>query len=595
MDFRSVENLKSSKVNGVVENVSCGFVLHRKIKTFQRKQRWGVLHVEKISNAGKCIVKLFKQQNPKTPKLKLALELNSMNFCGVEKGEHYDRHGMRRYMCLITDCDYIIFEDAVVIVNGINHNVLGTWYQMIIETFSYVDKWRIVANDSQKKFLHVTSNQLSECYSLENKTKTPPKSLSLRMWQFSEIANLNEKLVQNEGTSLTTIKFDALLPNGQSECVSITVEGAPNLQNKVDFKSQKMNCQEQSKPSTSSSAPSFFIDSTDPNYSPNLVKLKHVKQVPKTDETAGTSRQMHKNEKDSCAAATGNLYVDLRNLKLNGSDREERDAELDSSSSEDEKSVKGPGLATTHVCYDSDYQTGESFSTVNSTINEATAVNPYINLQIRRQQALTATPPSVPPKTQNDVVVLNGDDNSTPHCSSAAPPPVPQRSTDLQQSTQCSLSDDPIFQSLAAGCLPSTSRDSASPYENNLSFELSIEEALSGSRESSGGVSERWFDLPYSTVVQIFLELEKDGVTVADWKALGEILGLTFGDIQQLVALMRVKSTIRPVEVVLHHWRRLHAPLPFTRRNFRKLLVDIGRQDLARLIPSDDDADDVKE
>ena len=43
---------------------------------------------------------------------------------------------------------------------------------------------------------------------------------------------------------------------------------------------------------------------------------------------------------------------------------------------------------------------------------------------------------------------------------------------------------------------------------------------------------------------------------------------------------------LRPLEVLLLHWSLTQYPLPFTRSNLKDLIVEIGRDDLAHLIPS---------
>jgi len=56
--------------------------------------------------SAKCVIQLFKhdltQLSPdssrtKEPKIKYELQFVRSDFCGIEKGEHYDRHGIRRY------------------------------------------------------------------------------------------------------------------------------------------------------------------------------------------------------------------------------------------------------------------------------------------------------------------------------------------------------------------------------------------------------------------------------------------------------------------------------------------------------------------
>jgi len=52
-------------------------------------------------------------------------------------------------------------------------------------------------------------------------------------------------------------------------------------------------------------------------------------------------------------------------------------------------------------------------------------------------------------------------------------------------------------------------------------FEISINEVLQGAHLSDG----RWLDLPHSVFIKIALGLEKEGITVGDWRALAERLG----------------------------------------------------------------------
>ena len=53
----------------------------------------------------RCVIRLYKYDvlnihqeinKSKEPKLKYELEFNNEDFCGMEKGEHYDKHGQRR-------------------------------------------------------------------------------------------------------------------------------------------------------------------------------------------------------------------------------------------------------------------------------------------------------------------------------------------------------------------------------------------------------------------------------------------------------------------------------------------------------------------
>jgi len=185
---------------------------------------------------------------------------------------------------------------------------------------------------------------------------------------------------------------------------------------------------------------------------------------------------------------------------------------------------------------------------------------------------LQTTSSNIPPKNQSSSI-------SFAHCSKTKtqnPPPIPTRDPDPDRV------EDLISQSLANGNILDDQHQNFPVYENSPSFELSIEEVI---RENQTESSFRWFDLPYSVMVEITIELEKDGITLSCWKELAEKLGLTFRDIQQLVGLIRSKSWIRPLNVVLFHWHRLQSPFPFTKENFKKLLQEIGREDLANLIP----------
>ena len=42
-----------------------------------------------------------------------------------------------RYLCIISRDKHLIIEDAVVTAAGINHNVLGTWSQLIAQAMKY--------------------------------------------------------------------------------------------------------------------------------------------------------------------------------------------------------------------------------------------------------------------------------------------------------------------------------------------------------------------------------------------------------------------------------------------------------------------------
>ena len=65
--------------------------------------------------------------------------------------------------------------------------------------------------------------------------------------------------------------------------------------------------------------------------------------------------------------------------------------------------------------------------------------------------------------------------------------------------------------------------------------------------------------------------------------------GLQFIDIQQLNGLLASHPDLRPLEPLLLHWHRTQAPVPLSRAAFRNMLLDIGRPDLASLVPPDDE------
>jgi len=306
MEFQQQESSQASFVNNTVENVSCGFVLHRLIKGFKKKQRWGVLRIEKSDTSAKCLIKLYKSQNvnkslSKSPQLKLEIEFSRDEFCGIEKGEHYDRYGMRRYLCVITVDQYIVLEDAVVTINGINHNVLGSWYQIITESMQYVNKWKII-EENEEKYLHLSSRKLSECFSLEKKSKTSNKSLCLRYWMLSTIKEIIETVDRDNPLS-TSLEF-VVESNTETRNIKIKVYGTPNLKTILERMNRKY------------STNSCLAEIDDLNYFPNLVKVSTSK--PKLNSSSHSSKddfKLGKNLNSSHMIHSENLYVDLKSKK----------------------------------------------------------------------------------------------------------------------------------------------------------------------------------------------------------------------------------------------------------------------------------------
>uniref|UniRef100_H2YEN1 Uncharacterized protein n=1 Tax=Ciona savignyi TaxID=51511 RepID=H2YEN1_CIOSA len=222
--------------------------MHR-YKGYKRKRRWGQLRftVDNTTATALCIIRLFKQDisNPgyepsrtKEPKLKFELQFTRKEFCGIEKGEHYDRYGMRRYLCIITKDKHLIIEDAVMTAAGINHNVLGTWYQLISQVMGYVNRWKVVENNPKlaKKvcYLHVSAENTCECHSLEDKTRENRNCLVLRSWSTYLLQQIHESVVIHDGVSFTDLSFHVPDDAGCDTKVNVSVEGTPNLRQLVE-------------------------------------------------------------------------------------------------------------------------------------------------------------------------------------------------------------------------------------------------------------------------------------------------------------------------------------------------------------------------
>nr|XP_018666733.1 uncharacterized protein LOC100179220 isoform X2 [Ciona intestinalis] len=272
-----------SSVNETVEDVSCGCVMHRIKGGYKRKRvsRWGQLRftVDKSTDTALCIIRLFKHDitssayepsRGKEPKLKFELKFTKQDFCGIEKGEHYDRHGMRRYLCIITKEKHLIIEDAVMTAAGINHNVLGTWYQLIAETMEYVNRWRIVENNPKlaKKicYLHVSVENTCECHSLEDKTRENRNCLVLRSWPTHMMQQIHESVEIRDGVSFTDLTFHVPDDLGNLSRVNLSVEGTPNVRQLVE-KLKRTNGHAPRAKTTL--CPGF----DDLNCSPNLIRI----------------------------------------------------------------------------------------------------------------------------------------------------------------------------------------------------------------------------------------------------------------------------------------------------------------------------------
>ena len=502
------------------EKISCGYVNHRILAKSIRKTRWGVLVSKKFAFGGECCITLYKEgktncSNNREAKLKHIFNFTHKTFRGIDKGEHYDKHGMKRYLLIIDDNDHFIVEDAVVTKDGLNHNVLNSWFSIISDCMSYVNKWQV---DLSTNYLHVSKYYISECLSLEQKFKVYPSKLAIKSWKVNQLANIEENVEQKGAKSFTTIKF---IDNKTKVIVKITLKGFPNLKRSLNL------C-------FSSKLKENFIKSIDElNYKPNLVKLKK-----KPTEKLKTKSEVLNTEE--------NLYVNLKTMPIN---TEIQKNKLDvfklkkplvvNLQDPDDNKNKNDSV-TNLTLYDSDYLTGESFSTVHGLKNQNQSTNFDSEVILEIKSA--------------DVEA----------------PPLPQKDS------SCSNRNT----------LESEKKNENPTYENCYSFDLAIEDVLRNASEHS---ARRWLNLPYSVMVRIFLELERDGITTPNWKNFAEFLGLNFSDIQKLVALMRTKHSLQPMCVLLTHWNTTQDPLQFNVKNFKKILSEIGRPDLAKIIPDYND------
>ncbi|CAK8685018.1 unnamed protein product [Clavelina lepadiformis] len=315
-----------SSCNNTVEDVLRGCVMHR-YKGYKRKRRWGELRVEMNNNSARCIIQLFKHDmlslssdamKAKEPKLKFEIQFSREDFCGLEKGDHFDRYGTRRYLCIITKDKHIIIEDAVMTATGVNHNVLGTWYQYISHVMGYVDRWKVIESDPKlaKKicYLHLTTENISECHSLEDKTRENRSCLVLRSWRCRNLSQIFEQASTTDSATRSDITFLVSNDFGTSMKVSITVEGTPQLLQR--FQKHNIINGEENKPKGT-----IFPGFDDLNPSHNLVRIP-VQQTPKgiramltkTKSMKGTPREealdMEKAKKLN-RHSLGNLYVKL--------------------------------------------------------------------------------------------------------------------------------------------------------------------------------------------------------------------------------------------------------------------------------------------
>ena len=66
--------------------------------------------------AARCFIRLYKHDvlnihqevnRSKEPKLKFEFNFSNEDFCGLERGEHYDKNGQRRYVKVQGDNNYV--------------------------------------------------------------------------------------------------------------------------------------------------------------------------------------------------------------------------------------------------------------------------------------------------------------------------------------------------------------------------------------------------------------------------------------------------------------------------------------------------------
>nr|CAB3262283.1 uncharacterized protein LOC100179220 [Phallusia mammillata] len=316
-----------SSVNNSIEDVQCGCVIHR-MKGYKRKRRWGQLRMTTDNNQAKCIIQLFKhdlsQSSPepthkKEPKRKFEMEFTRDNFCGIESGEHHDRYGTRRYLCIITREKHLIIEDAVMTATGINHNILGTWHQSILEAMVYVNRWKIIETDPKLAstkvcYLHVSAENVSECHSLEDKTRDNRNCLVLRTWKTKDLDQVKEHETTTDGTTTTDIAFQVPTSFGGTSVVNMSVEGSPNFRHIIN------NFKADAKKPTTTVCPGY----DDLKSGPNLIKVSTKEKKSLSSKLLGngfgnrgnsSTDKPSKNEKleSRNSHPLGNLYVQLTN------------------------------------------------------------------------------------------------------------------------------------------------------------------------------------------------------------------------------------------------------------------------------------------
>ncbi|XP_039248325.2 uncharacterized protein LOC120326153 [Styela clava] len=644
--------------NGIAEEESeelfCGYVMHQQ-KSFSPKMRWGQLWTSKADNGlMKCDIRLFKYDivspkpgtfTKKDLRLKLSFQFTEEEFCGLEKGEHYMKGGMRRYICVILKDKHLIVQDAITAMTDTDHNVLGTWYSKITEAMHYMSRWQIFQSEKETgdmRYFHASRVNLCECFSLHNShAGRKGKILLDKLFKTDSIAIVDEvQEVHNNGVQCSRVTFYDKNYSVDVK-ISVVVHGMMKLSEILTNLSQGRQPER----------PTLCSRFDDLNGNPNLVRIPPER---KKDPPARSLRDLSGSERNGL----NNIYIsqDEPDMRLSGdlaagsshampnvSQRSPQSMqfrfnrvhnpsyELPSKNSndtghrsysnpfsngsvnagprhhntnrplmpppEDSGDLKKTMDPTSQISVDSDYLTDENF-TANMLQSSATNVtsempgtpNNIVRIASREHVATDETDrPYVNLANHADAlegavgdsVMQTMAQSIDEEPTDAIPPKVPPREAN-NENIQDLIRNAIKQQNLLPTCTDSNQ------YINSMNIEMTIAILLKDINSEAARAS---LGLPYSTYMALILGLEIQSVSQSDWRGLASELEFSFRDVGIIESAVQTYN-LSPAQIVLLHWYRTQSPYPFTCSVLKKILLKaMQRLDLADLLP-EEDADD---
>lgn len=606
----------------VAEEKSCGYIMHQ-VKRIRSKMRWGELLLGKDkTEINWCQISLFKFDltNPKLGmlakkdmRLKTSFSFTEEDFCGLEKGQHITKHGMKRYICIILKDQHIIFQDAIIAMTNADHDVIQTWYKKITNSMRYLYRWKVLSIQDTR-FLHVSKLNTSICLSLhdskegkrgqtllqvqyktgmiekveEQQEKQPDGSPCTRVVMHIRDVSENVCLILESGKSLS----DVIKNINQVNSVGFDMLGYqnPNLvrippQPKVSRSLRELTDENKS-PKTNtyiSNTVHLPIDEKE-----NLLHASvdnHLTNAPPTTSaiqngTAAMNEAMHQSPLDRHALNDGpmihpNPPWSAQHHSYAPPRIPPRDPSDDPKKISDTSATFDSGFHTSECVLHSN---GTQYSDIHSTgiLNPAAAelANPYVNMAELNGSASLRLPLSNENSTPSSVQVNEA-------------PELPPRDFPITAPTDHSV--DLIERALRSQSLPplDPNPDARLPgYENSMSVEVTIDLVLHRNHGENIDVS---LGLPHSAYLAIVLGLENNTGAGGDWRGLASALGMTFEDVMQIEAATQHRERLYPAHVVLVHWLRTQAPYAFNRTSLKGILAQImNRLDLAHMIPAEE-------